>query len=72
MENKKDRSTLSADAALVLETLEAVSTGDALMVNIGKSPEHPTKLEAACAELARGGHLETASDSDLLSEYKFG
>ena len=69
MENTE---TLSAEATLVLQTLEAVSTGSPLTIKVGKSPEHPSKLEAVCGELARSGHLKTASNADLLSEYTFG
>lgn len=72
MEKIKDRTTLSPDASLLLDALEAVSTGAPLTVKVGKSPEHPSRLEAACSELARSGHLEPTSNADLLSEYKFG
>jgi hypothetical protein len=72
MESTKDRAALSAEATLVLETLEAVSTGSPITIKVGKSPEHPSKLEAACGELSRTGQLETTSSGDLFSEYKFG
>lgn len=72
MENTKDRASLSAEASLVLETLEAVFSGSPLTIKIAKSPEHPMKVEAACNELAQGGQIKEVSKTDFITEYRFG